>query len=94
MNECQCGPACHENGKCPIAEAQDEVSRLKAELEYEIERNVNNVWMADMEIARLTTELEKAIGYLREGKRKFAPTTTNSEVDCFLVKYEKKGVGK
>lgn len=33
-------------------------------------------------------ELKKAVGYLRAGKAKFAPTTTNSDVDVFLKKHK------
>jgi hypothetical protein len=36
----------------------------------------------------LKQDLHKAIKFLREGKAKFAPTTTNSFVDDLLKKYE------
>jgi hypothetical protein len=35
----------------------------------------------------LKEQLAEAVSYLREGKAKFAPTTTNSHVDVFLAQY-------
>jgi hypothetical protein len=40
------------------------------------------------DIEELRSELSKAIDYLRVGKRKFAPNTTNSDVDVFLKKHD------
>jgi len=40
----------------------------------------------DLHEARL--ELQKAVKYLKEGKAKFAPNTTNSFVDEFIAKHE------
>ena len=37
------------------------------------------------------SEFKKALNFLFEGKRKFAPTTTNSDVDEFLRKH---GIGE
>ena len=37
---------------------------------------------------KLEGSLKKAVGYLRDGKRKFTPTTTNSDVDEFLKDHE------
>ena len=36
----------------------------------------------------LEGKFKKALAYLREGKRKFTPTTTNSDVDEFLKDHE------
>jgi len=33
-------------------------------------------------------EVKKAVGYLREGKAKFASSTTNSDVDIFIEKHK------
>lgn len=40
------------------------------------------------EVRRLEKLLAEAIQYLREGKNKFAPHTTNSFVDDFLARNE------
>jgi len=40
------------------------------------------------EIAYLKEQLKLACQYLAEGKRKFAPGTTNSDVDVFLDKHK------
>ena len=37
---------------------------------------------------KMEANLKKAVKYLREGKRKFMPTTTNSDVDEFLKDHE------
>jgi len=42
-------------------------------------------------VAHLLDDLEYALKLLKEGKTKFAPHTTNSNVDDFLKKYEVKG---
>lgn len=42
----------------------------------------------------LEVELMKACKYLREGKERFAPGTTNSFVDEFLEKHEQNSVAK
>lgn len=34
-------------------------------------------------------ELKKALNLLQQGKLKFTPNTTNSDVDCFLEKHQK-----
>ena len=47
---------------------------------------INNGSYDDIEWVR--NELKKAIGFLKEGKLKFAPTTTNSDVDMFLEKHK------
>ena len=39
------------------------------------------------EVLKLNAELKTAIRLLRIGKQKFAPNTTNSDVDSFLEKY-------
>jgi hypothetical protein len=49
----------------------------------------NNTIEAIAVIEELKEDLEKAIKYLREGKAKFAPHTSNSFVDDLLVKYSK-----
>lgn len=36
----------------------------------------------------LEEELQKAVKYLYAGKKKFAPGTTNSDVDVFLEKHK------
>ena len=36
------------------------------------------------DIEYLTNRLEKAIDYLKQGKKQFTPNTTNSDVDMFL----------
>jgi len=38
-------------------------------------------------VAFLEKELETAINLLKAGKRKFAPNTTNSDVDVFIEKH-------
>lgn len=40
------------------------------------------------EIEALEAKLAKAVQFLREGKAKFTPNTTNSFVDDFLADYE------
>jgi hypothetical protein len=44
--------------------------------------------------APLREDLRKAIALLREGKRRFAPNTTNSTVDDFLAKFDRPGDGR
>jgi hypothetical protein len=39
-------------------------------------------------------DLERAIQYLREGKAKYAPNTTNSFVDELIAKYSEQEAGK
>jgi len=36
----------------------------------------------------VSDEVKKAVGYLREGKAKFASSTTNSDVDIFIEKHK------
>jgi hypothetical protein len=46
-------------------------------------------WSAkDAEIERLREVLRHAIRLIRQGKAKFAPHTTNSEVDEFLLRHD------
>ena len=45
--------------------------------------------LGDTRFDALCEELGKAVSYLKEGKRKFAPNTTNSDVDCFLARIDK-----
>ena len=40
------------------------------------------------ELDRLKELLNEAISYLREGKAKFSPHTTNSHVDVFLSRFD------
>ena len=40
----------------------------------------------------LKSLLEEAVSYLRQGKAKFAPNTTNSHVDIFLARFALRGV--
>lgn len=47
----------------------------------------------DVEIMKLKEELRLAVKYLKEGKAKFAPSTTNSFVDDFIAKHEDKVSG-
>ena len=44
--------------------------------------------------APLREDLRKAIALLREGKRRFAPNTTNSTVDDFLAKFDQPSDGR
>lgn len=44
---------------------------------------------AESRVSELENELSTAVKYLKEGKKRFAPNTTNSHVDEFLKKYEK-----
>ena len=41
----------------------------------------------DLEINYLREQLAEALKLLKAGKAKFAPTTTNSDVDCFIAKH-------
>jgi hypothetical protein len=38
-------------------------------------------------MANIQAQLAEAVKLLREGKRQFAPTTTNSDVDMFLKRH-------
>lgn len=44
-------------------------------------------WLST-EVVNLREQLKLACQYLAEGKRKFAPGTTNSDVDVFLDKHK------
>ena len=39
-------------------------------------------------VLHLLDDLDDAVQYLKQGKAKFTPNTTNSDVDYFLEKYE------
>ena len=62
---------------------------LKDALMYEYNRmNFNAVmWEQTDKIASLTKDLKIAVKFLRDGKLKFAPNTTNSDVDLFIEKH-------
>lgn len=45
-------------------------------------------WYTPSEAKQIKEELKTAVKYLREGKAKFSPHTTNSDVDVFLEKYK------
>lgn len=48
----------------------------------------NETWPDVTPQDRMKAMLQKAYEYLKEGKRKFAPSTTNSDVDEWLKEYE------
>lgn len=50
--------------------------------------NMQFIACAHQDIPWLIDRLEKAIGFLKKGKAKFAPNTTNSEVDVFLSEFK------
>lgn len=54
----------------------------------EVERLDQEVKTLTAERERLNKALEQAVAYLKEGKAKFAPSTTNSLVDDFIAKWE------
>jgi len=76
---------------------EDEATRLNGELER-LERRrgdeMNDYLEAthdqQIEIQRLREMLDEAVKYLRQGKREFAPNTTNSLVDGFLQRFDVK----
>lgn len=41
------------------------------------------------EVERLESKLSTAVNYLEQGKIKFTPSTTNSDVDCFIADYKR-----
>ena len=41
-------------------------------------------------VAEMEEKLRIAVDYLKQGKKKFAPNTTNSDVDVFISDYESK----
>ena len=42
----------------------------------------------EAENAKLKKDLHDAVRYLKDGKRKYAPNTTNSDVDFFLDRFK------
>ena len=70
-----------------ITKAIDEALASPNEPKY-LRASNTCLWRAPSEAAQLKEELKTAVKYLREGKTKFSPSTTNSDVDAFLEKHK------
>lgn len=69
-----------------------EVERLKEKVEqlkFNNERFMQSNQRLGLEVNELLSFLERAMRYIKEGKQKFAPNTTNSLVDELIQDYER-----
>lgn len=69
-----------------ITKAIDEALASPNEPKY-LRASKTCLWRAPSEAEQLKEELQTAVKYLREGKARFSPNTTNSDVDLFLEKH-------
>lgn len=69
-----------------------EVERLREKVEqlkFNNDRFMQSNQRLGLEVNELLSFLERAMRYIKEGKQKFAPNTTNSLVDELLQDYER-----
>jgi hypothetical protein len=74
-----------------LKEADSEIAKLNdciKKTNNNCEHFEREYYLRGDEIDRLNELLSEAVLYLRQGKAKFAPHTTNSNVDEFLSKFD------
>ena len=95
-------PYCNEHKFYCWDEPNDRICDLYTDREYHTIKtdansgNLDGNWVLSpqREIEYLKGELKIACKYLEEAKRKWSPSTTNSDVDVFLQKWGNKEDGK
>jgi len=70
-----------------ITKAIDEALASPREPKY-LRAGKTCLWRAPSEVELLKAELKTAVRYIWEGKARFSPSTTNSDVDVFLAKHK------